>query len=384
MSKRKKKKRLLDSRFYRVYFALVAVALIAIVIGTLWLNGALRDYESAQPVHAAEIVARLFEDGDYDALYALDTSAAALSDGDKDFYVQSMTALAQGKRVAWSEAFSANADERRYAVTLDGDKFATFTLVPSGQSTRRGNRLWQLGQVTTNVALKEQESTPTPEAPQPTPTPQPEVRTCVITAPKGYTVTVDGVALNADNARLTEKPMFEEGFLPADVPVPVMVEYAYDTPSPLPEVAVKDEIGGLAPVSHHEDRTYTWNCARREDTGVKQQFAEAVLALGEKLAKFTSQDASKSAVLKDCAEDSPAEQIFENLSNQYYTRHSSISFKDEAISEFHVLSDDCFTCHVSFNFVMKTSHGELTYPTEYTFCIVREKDKGKLYNLLIY
>ena len=151
---------LMDSKFYRTYFIVLTVALIDIAIGLLWLNGVVKDYETAQPVHAAEVVAELFENGDYESLYAFDTSARDLSGGDIAFYVQSMNEVSAGRTLAWREAFSSNPDEKRYTVTLDGDKFATFTLVPSGETTGHGNRLWQLGSVTTNVAVSTFPATP--------------------------------------------------------------------------------------------------------------------------------------------------------------------------------------------------------------------------------
>ena len=117
MDKKKRKKKkggLLASRFYQIYFAVVAVALIAIAIGMIWLRGAVSDYEIAQPVHAAEEVAALFEEGDYDRLYDLDTSAKDISDGDRDRYVQSMTELTDDGDIAWSQAFSGNPDEMKY------------------------------------------------------------------------------------------------------------------------------------------------------------------------------------------------------------------------------------------------------------------------------
>ena len=46
MSK-KKKKSLLDSKFYRVYFTCLAAAAVLILVGTVWLMGILRDVESA-------------------------------------------------------------------------------------------------------------------------------------------------------------------------------------------------------------------------------------------------------------------------------------------------------------------------------------------------
>ena len=100
-TKSKKKKSILKSRFYQVYFIVVAVMLIAIFFGTIWLKGLLADYESAQPVYVAEEVAQMFEAGDYDALYAVDTSAQQISGGDRAFYTRSMAEIAAGKVVEW-------------------------------------------------------------------------------------------------------------------------------------------------------------------------------------------------------------------------------------------------------------------------------------------
>ncbi|MBR6889375.1 MAG: hypothetical protein IKN05_00115, partial [Clostridia bacterium] len=254
MSRKKKKKSILKSRFYQVYFALVLLALLAIAIGTVWLNGVLRDYESAQPVYVAEDVAKLFEDSDFDALYALDTSAQQVSEGDKAFYVDSMNDIVAGKEVAWTESFSSEADERKYNVTVGGERFATFTLVHSGEKTPKGNPLWTLGSVTTNVVIQKPEPTP-----EPTPTPEPEkaLYPCRITAPQGYTVTVDGVALNAENAGMTERNLFEDGFLPENVNNPVMVDYQYNAKSESPAVAVTDDMGAPIEAQKSQDRELT-------------------------------------------------------------------------------------------------------------------------------
>ena len=157
---RKRKKSIWQSTFYRVYFALVALALVAIAIGTVWLRGVLRDYESAQPKYVAQDVAKLFENADYETIYNVDTSAEQFRGGDETLYLDNLKQLTAGKRVEWTPAFSANKNERKYNVNLDGERFATFTLVPSGQTTSRGNTLWKLGSVTTLVEL--QQATPEP------------------------------------------------------------------------------------------------------------------------------------------------------------------------------------------------------------------------------
>ena len=394
-TKKKKKKSILKSRFYQVYFVVVAVALVAIAIGTVWLRGLLADYESAQPVHAAQEVARLFETGDYQRLYDLDTSAEQIAGGDKAFYLESMEEITSGKSVEWSDAFSTDEDVRKYNVTLDGDKFASFTLVPSGQTTRRGYKLWKLGEVTTYVTRQEPEPTPEPEPEpteteaepdaEPTPTPEPvELYECRVTVPSGCSVTVDGVALDDQNAQIAAGHLFEDGFLPEDVENPATTVYVYHSENENPSVEVADETGAVVTPKADAQRERTWTCPMKEDEALKQQYGEAAYKLGQRIAKFMSKDANKNAIMKVCLKNSPARAIFDNLSNTFATPHTSSSFKNQEVTEFYKLSDTCFTCRVSFDYVLKTKAGDRVFPTAYTFCVVNQNGKGGLYNLQIY
>lgn len=374
MSK-KKKKSLLDSKFYRVYFTCLAAAAVVILVGTVWLMGVLRDVESAQPIYVAREVAKLFEAKDFADIYALDKSAAQIAQGDKDFYVENMSQIADGKTVSWSEAFTADEDSHRYNVTLDGDRFASFTVVPNGETTSRGSKLWTLGAVTTYVTLDD----PAAEAPEeyvPATT-----YTCAITAPKGYAVSVDGETVSTANATATETPLFEDGFLPSTVEAPMLVKYEYNSPNASPEVTVTDTTGAAMELQHPSD--YVWSCGLRESEELRSQFSKAAFALAQRIARFTSKDGSKDAILKYCAKDSPARKKFNDLSNQYATPHSSIAFQNESVTEFYSISDDCFTCHVTFDYLMKTSAGVKTDHTTYTFCVVKQGGSGKLYNLLM-
>ena len=380
---RKKKKSIWRSTFYRVYFALVALALVAIAIGTVWLRGVLKDYESAQPKYVAEDVGQLFKNADFDAIYNYDTSAGQFEGGDKALYVDNLKQLTDGKTVEWTPAFSANKDERKYNVNLEGERFATFTLVPSGQTTARGNTLWRLGSVTTLVEL--QQATPEPE-PEATPAPEEPVELflCRITAPAGYTVTVDGEALTADNATTSEKTLFEADFLPPGVANPALVEYLYDATTRTPQIQATDESGAQASVEVVADRELTWSCPMKSDEAYSQQYGKAAIALAKQVAKFMNKDARKKAIERVCAKGSPAEAIFDNLNNAFATPHSGNDFRNPDVTEFYRLSDTCFTCRVSFDYVLYTKDGERVFPTAYTFCMVSKGGKGGLYNLQIY
>lgn len=374
MSKKKKKKRLLDSLFYRVYFAALAVALVCVVIGLIWLNGVVSDYEVSQPVHAAEVVAQLFENSDFARLYAFDTSAQEISGGDEAFYVQSLSDLARGRTVAWREAFSPNADSKNYSVTLDGEKFATFTLVPSGRTTGHGNRLWQLGSVTTHVTL---------EQPQPEPTPVPEdAAVCRVTVPEGSVVTVDGRTLTQADAVASE-PLFEDGFLPEGCASPVMTRYAFVAQSDAPAISVTDAAGEALTVESADEGE--WRCGPKEDAALRETYSEDIVKLAGRIAKYTAKDLSQSSLLAGVASDSPAETVIKKFSNSWAPVHKTSQIVDPVVSEFCVISDECFTCHVTFDFVLTSRKGnDYVYPTAYTFCVVKRRGEGRLYNLMFH
>ena len=366
---RKKKKGLLSSRFYRIYFVVVAVVLVAIVIGLVWLNGAVADYEVAQPVHAAEEVAALFEEGDWDRIYDLDTSAKDISDGDRALYVERLTELTDDGDIAWSPAFSSNPDEVKYTVTLEDDKLATFTLVPSGQTTSHGNRLWKLGSITTHVAVEGTEAAG-----------DLSVAPYRVKAPEGYTVTVNGRELTAEDAIATGEAIFQADFLPEGVTAPTMTEYAFFSEEGEPVLSAKDASGKEATVEPDGDSR--WVCNLKEDEDFKNQFSSAIVALAERVAKYTVKDLSRNGIMKDVASESPAESILKKFSNDWAPPHKTATVTDAKVTDFHVLSDDCFTCHVEFTFTLRTRRGnDYVYPTSYTFCVVKRKGAGKLYNI---
>ena len=366
---RKKKKGLLSSRFYRIYFVVVAVALVAIVIGLVWLNDAVADYEVAQPVHAAEEVAALFEEGDWDRIYDLDTSAKDISDGDRALYVERLTELTDDGDIAWSPAFSSNPDEVKYTVTLEDDKLATFTLVPSGQTTSHGNRLWKLGSITTHVAVEGTEAAG-----------DLSVAPYRVKAPEGYTVTVNGRELTAEDAIATGEAIFQADFLPEGVTAPTMTEYAFFSEEGEPVLSAKDASGKEATVEPDGDSR--WVCNLKEDEDFKNQFSSAIVALAERVAKYTVKDLSRNGIMKDVASESPAESILKKFSNDWAPPHKTATVTDAKVTDFHVLSDDCFTCHVEFTFTLRTRRGnDYVYPTSYTFCVVKRKGAGKLYNI---
>ena len=368
---KKKRGNLLKSRFYRVYIGLVALAAVLIVIGTVWLHGVLADYESAQPIHVAEEVAKVFEARDFEALYTMDNSAQSIADGDRDFYINTMRDVVGDKPVSWSEAFSTEEDVRRYNVNVGSDRFASFTLVPSGEKTPKGNVLWKLGEVDTNVVTEAELDETLGDRIE-----------FQLTVPEGSTVTVDGEALPAEDIVQSGITKYPTDFLPPEVKQPSYARYRFDCRNENPEISVVDASGASQTLRETGEHTFT--CEPEENAEFREKYASGIMALAQKLAKFTAADVTQGAMLSDVVDDSPAYTLVRKFDNRWAPTHKYAEFNDMAVSDCILWSDKCFTCHVTFDFVLRTRRGtEQTYATAYTFCIVNRGGKAKIYNLLM-
>lgn len=372
-SRRSRKRSILRSRFYQVYFILVILCVLGIALGARYLNGVLEDYESAQPKYVAQQAARLFERGDYEAIFGLDTSMQDVPEEDRAYYIGQLEALAADREVSWSEAYSGNENERRYRVSLDGEKFAEFTLVPSGAQTKRGSRLWTLGSVTTFVRIEE----PQIAEPEPTPTPVPTIA-CSITVPSSFTVTADGRTLDANDVVEDGIPIVPSGMLPSDVTAPAMVRYAFPSETGAPDIRVTDWQGNAQ--TPMQDGEHSWRCDLPQNPELEALYAESALEVAKRIAKYSTREASQDSVLKKCAKGSPAYESIKSFDSSLGKKPKGSSFENVVVSDFYLYAEDCFSCRVSFDYIPRFNSGSKTYPTAYTLYFVRQDDTGKLYS----
>ena len=145
-------------------------------------------------------------------------------------------------------------------------------------------------------------------------------------------------------------------------------------------LSAKDASGKDAEVQPDGDNR--WVCPLKEDTEFAKTYSDAIIALAERVAKYTVKDLSRNGIMKDVASESPAESILKKFSNDWAPPHKTATVTDAKVTDFYVLSDECFTCHVEFTFTLRTRRGnDYVYPTSYTFCVVKRKGAGKLYNI---
>ena len=387
MAKKRKKSKLqivLHSVFYRVYFAVVLLVVIGIVIGTNYLHGLLADYESAQPTHVAEEAAQLFANADYETIYSYDTTAAEIANGDKAFYLESMHEIADGQDVTWSPAYSPSEDERRFNVLLADEKFAEISLVPSGEVTAHGYRLWQLGSVTTFVKMGEQELPEEPEVEEEPVEEVVEVREVFhVIAPTESTVVVDGKRLSMDDAIRTDIPTASAGLLPPNVKSPTLTEYAFYSENETPEIVVTDKYGN--PQTLEASGENAWSCPLPETPGLKEKFESSAVKVGEELARLSARTIKREKMLGYCASGSPARASVSKFDTSAGYSSKAGKFENVVTSEYYQYSDNCFSCRVSFDYLSKYSSSVTkSYETTFTLYFVNQNGKGKLYNFTFY
>jgi len=360
MSKKKKKRKgISHSIFYRIYFVLLILSLAAIGVGAKLLWDIIAEYEATRPVYVAREAAKLFEQGDYESIYPLDTATSVLLETDTaQDYANFMRAYTQGKAVTWQESFSKNSDEKLYRVLLDGGKFATFTLHTTGVQSKHGNDTWMLSSVTTN-ALK--------------------VTDYVITAPSDSVVTVNGRTLTEADAIETDIKTASDGMLPDGVKSPTMTKYKFSLCLSEPSISVTDHNGN--PQTVEGDAENGFSCALPSDETLRELYEENIIKVAKKLANYTSEDLSRETMLTYTKYGSPAYKNIRNFYNGWCPPHIGNQFNNLQTSNYYAYSDTCFSVDVSFQYVITyRKNPDNVYETKYTLYFTKGKKGYELYN----
>lgn len=163
--------------FYIILSSAVALAAAAIVLLNVYIAGQLKDYEAAQPIHAAT---RVFEDHFKEPDFAslIGTSGYLLADGEtpENAAEYFSGAASRGGLVFFpvTSAFEERGDALVYMVRAGDVNIARFTLVPSGKVSKYGHVLYTGHTIDLIRRDRPEPPPPTPEpTPEPTPTPVP-------------------------------------------------------------------------------------------------------------------------------------------------------------------------------------------------------------------
>lgn len=363
--KRKKKARrsilrlLRDGWFYRIYFGLLALCAVALAVGLYTLNGVMREYEQTRPVHAAEEALEMFESGDWAGIRELDESAKKLKYETPEQYVQYMEKLADGKAFALKSVISLEDNEQKYNVMMDGQKLAEVTLEQSGEATAHNFKYWKVKDLRT-LAFVSNEFT--------------------ITAPADSTVQVNGRTLGAEDVLEAGIATEAAGNLPDGVAAPTMTKYGVYMALGAPEeIRVTDRNGSVQEVAQQDERS--WSCELAwDDAEVKEMVEKPVVQWGRRLAAYTTGDYGKIDLSNACINPSPARTYIRNMENQWAAKHDGYDFQNMQTFDYYVYADSCFSCKISFDYIVHYAQGDKVYPTKYTLYFAKDGGTFKLYS----
>lgn len=341
-----------NRRFYTIYGCVVGVVLIAFFIGSQYLLGELREYEDTRNIYTARKVFAQFENGEYEALFAYESD---YSPEDVTRYADAMRELAAGGELA----LVPQATNGAYYVTLNGKRFAEFTLTPiEGQTSPKGYSIWELTQV---KAL----TLPT--------------TTYQIRAREDYTVYQDGTPLTDSHKTESAIALEASKYLPADAAMTECV-YTISTPFGEPVFTCTDHKGRDVALTADENGVLVAGTNYDE---IDEELRTYIGKTAKCLALYTSDDKDIYEINKFLLPDSKAAKQIQALETGWFTLHTSYRFTDTKVENVQFHGENILSCDVSLNFIIvaRKNNEEKTYPMSYTFYYQKSGQKWLLYDM---
>ncbi len=319
--------------FYTVYLILVVLALILIHCGLGVVKKYLAEYESVQPKYlAAEIFEEYYSSGDFKKLIEACPPQVTPYE-DSEAVSRYLSEFTKGKEISYSRITSGLDASIRYIVKADDIKFSSFTLTESQTKSKRGMTQYELSEFEIHCTGNE---------------------TFRITAPKGYTVSLNGVTLDASAFTGNETRDVSWDYMPEGVDGITYCEYVVDGLY-FPPTAVT--------VVSPDSREYTaekladgsYRASVLYDEAMHEEHSAYALEAAEAIAKYMQNDASFYAISAYLDRESDLYQNVRTSLTQFVIDHVSYSFEDESVTEFYSYDENTFSCRVSFTHVLKYS-----------------------------
>lgn len=222
--------------FYTTLLSFILIFVIALTFFMSWLKGELEKHEASQSKYKqAEVFSTYFENPDWKEIYALADDDYAF---DAEAYASYMTEKVAGQELNCIEISAGLTGNTKYAVRCGRERIATFTLGQVEPGVKYPT--WEL--VDVEIFYNEYVT--------------PVYDTTVI-VPLGYTVMVDGTALD-DSYVIRQESTKAEEYLPEGVHGYGWREMYIGSLSQPPQVQVLDIAGNPVTMSYDEaTRTYS-------------------------------------------------------------------------------------------------------------------------------
>lgn len=344
----KRRVRISSLLFFIFYIAMIAAFLIGMKPVLSWLEDWLTRYEAGQPKYKCqEYFDQVFADPDWKELYALAGVEDTIYEGAEEF-AQYMEAKYGDCEIAYQETSAGLSGDKKYIVTANGEKFATFTLT-GGAESQTDIPVWEPGVVEVFFT---------------------RTRDVSVERFPGTTVYINGVALD-DSFTVYTVSTVAEDYIPEEL-TGYRLERQYISGLLVhPQVEVKDADGNPLELTYDSEA----NCYRV--TVAQQVISDTEKALvvnaAQAYAKRMINIYSKNALKTYFDANSEIYQVICDVPVWWMQSFSSYAFEDEQVSGYYRYSDSLYSARVQFTLSVTRPDGSIKeWPMDNTFfCTTR-------------
>ncbi len=308
--------------FYRVYFGVILVVLMAIVVGMIWLTGLLSEYESAQPYNVAdEVFEKYYLSGDFGTL--ADMTHDEKSFDTADAVAKQLSANCAKDTLSYTSVSSGDSNILKYIVKSGDVKISSFTLKKSGETTDRGFDLYVEDSFELYYTAEE---------------------SVTVLVPENSQVFVNEKLLGEEYIRDADVVLAEEGTVPEGLIPPKYTRYSVDGLIEKPSLKVMTDGVENAPVYNEETKEY--EASFISNAALEAEHKEFILSAVKEYAKYMQNDGRWGNVRPYF---DPSTDLYDSVRTaepQYVHPHTGYRFDEEYAGEFYAYDDNTFSCRV--------------------------------------
>lgn len=326
------------SSFYKIYFSLIAVFLVALTVGLILLNDVLKEYEAARPETVANgIFTEYIEKGNIYGLAnicELNVSKFETADSVNGYFAEKT----KDKKLDFKKSGSSvQSDEETYSVKADDETVMTVVFDKTGKKGKYGFKKYSIKKAAFRKA---------------------NLKSVTVNAPAGAKVSVNGKpcdvecdsealpdflkALNgSDKFRLLNTYTIS-GLLSSDV-----------------ELTATDESGKLSVIKNGSSYSVVANADAARETEVMQFALDAAHAY----AAYMQEDGGLAEVAKYCDTSTDFYKSVRKTPTQFVMDHSGFRFDNDTTSDYYEYDQNTYRCRVRFTQVLLS--GSKTYTDQF-------------------
>lgn len=354
--------------FWKIYWVLVLLLLLAIFGVWYVLYDFLGVYEAAQPVHKMDELMKLFTDPQMDQImqYLEDT----YSEDKKEDVKQYIANRLAGKELSYDNAYGADSNNSpAFRVRDEEGELCRVYLKAKEQRGRYDAKIWELDRIENLVHTREP---------------------IEIIAPEGYIVNVDGVRLDESYviAKESDNDLENQKYLEAFgdyIELPSRVTYRVDELYLEPEVSCQTPDGqtDIERVSKTAECVYQYEAVFYEN--LEAALVERIESFSKTYVNYVTNDVEAAEVLQYILPDTDLYRRMATIekTNVWTPKHSAVEFSDMEVSEYKTYGEKFFTCKLHFTYLIPYMMGNSEYDTWLRFYWVFDENDWKLAEMFI-